>query len=369
MLSGMRFRRKRDGASEITVAGPGRPPAGLFEFIDSAAPGPLAQAVEHARAGRGASALVAAENTLLALLGAVEDGGPLSPDMAWALSQHAEVLHRFGDPDLAVAAADLALLAFMKRRDEINQMLVAKISYARAFTRAALVAADIHDRFGRPDYAEEARTLVAGAAGEDTNVTIEPALPFLADTSLARALGKVPPPGYARAASGMSAGFKSSITAPATDRSLILTVQRCSDHDAVVVADTLAAATVQTIAADPAAGVRLGLEAHVLYARQSEIQAPELRYNLGDHGPSWARALLLSSQAADGHDLRDLALDLAAWMGGVVENLMPFVLVNAETRALARECLAWHVRILRASGETEGASSAAQALRAVEALP
>lgn len=367
---GMRFRRKRDPVAKPMIAGPGLPPTGLFEFIDVAAPGPLAQALEHSRAGRGASALVAAENTLLALMAGHRDGGPFTPDLAWALSQHSEILHRFGDPDLAVAAADLALLAFIERRDEINQTVVAKVSYARAFVRAALVSADVHSRFGRPEYAQDARDCIAGLSGEATEVTIEPALPFLADTSLARALERVPPASLrARTASGMLERIRDSITAPATDRSFLLTFQRCSDHDPVLVADALAAAASQTIAADQAAGVRLGLEAHVLYARQSEMRDPQMRYNLGEHGPLWARALLSCSQAADQYGLRELALDLAAWMGGVVENLMPFALISPETRDLTRECLAWHVRILKASGESDGARNAAQALRNVEALP
>jgi hypothetical protein len=343
----------------------------LLELVEQAVPGPLTDAVEHARAGRGASALVAAENRMLALLDGLDDDEPFTIDVAWALSQHAEVLHRFGDPDLAVAAADLALRTFLNRGDEINRMLVAKASYVRAFIAAALIAADIHERFGRADIAESARSMAADAVAGSPGITIDPALPLLADMSLARALDRVRTPvaGRSREAGEAVGRIKGSVIAPATDCSLILTSGRCSELNPVLVAQLLAVGTEAVIADDPVAGLRLGLEAHVLYASLSEAQTSEMRYDFAAHGPHWARTLLLCSRAAAQHDLRDLALDLAAWMGGAAEGLAPFVVIDTETRSLARDCLAWHAEILESSGEIDGANRAAQALRALDEMP
>ncbi|HEV2635605.1 MAG TPA: hypothetical protein VGX23_10700 [Actinocrinis sp.] len=129
----------------------------FLELVEQAMPGPLKDAVEHSRTGRGASALVAAESRMPALRNGFDTQASYTVEIAWALSQHAQILHRFGDPDLAVAAADLAVRTFMKRRDEINQTLIAKAGYVRPFVAAALVAADIHRRFGRADLVRDHR--------------------------------------------------------------------------------------------------------------------------------------------------------------------------------------------------------------------
>jgi hypothetical protein len=119
---------------------------------------------------------------------------------------------------------------------------------------------------------------------------------------------------------------------------------------------------------DPAAGLRLGLEAHVLYARQSERQTPEMRYNMGEHGPPWVRTLLSCSQICEQHSLRDLALDLASWMAGIMNALAPFAFVDAGTRSLVRSCLTWHIEILNRSGDSEGAAEAAQVLQTIQGM-
>ncbi|MGW1507235.1 hypothetical protein ACWCQW_54340 [Streptomyces mirabilis] len=93
----------------------------------------LDDAVEKLHSGQGASALVSAENGLQAWLERFEDDDPFTVDMARALSQHAQVLHCWGDPDLAVAAADLAIRTFLNRRDEINRTASARRRHVPAF--------------------------------------------------------------------------------------------------------------------------------------------------------------------------------------------------------------------------------------------
>lgn len=328
----------------------------------------LDEAAGQCRTGQGASALATAENGIIGYLDLFDDDEPFTIEMARALSRHAEVLHRFGDPDLAVAAADLAIRTFMNRGDEINRSLAAKEIYVPAFIKAGLIAADIHERFGRDSIAASAKKIAVQAAPAPAAIGVEPPVPLLAEMTLARALDRIPPPSGSGPQPAVVGQLKSSVTAPAIDCSLICTSQRCTAGDALVVAGLFAAGTAAVMANDRAAGLRLGLEAHVLYAHQSERQTPEMRYNMGEHGPPWARTLLLCSQACERHDLRDLARDLASWMGGVVNSLVPFALVDTETRSLLRTCLTWHVELLNKSGDAEAAANAAQALQGIEGI-
>ncbi|MFD9286048.1 hypothetical protein ACFWD7_54485 [Streptomyces mirabilis] len=328
----------------------------------------LDDAVKKLRSGQGASALVSAENGLQAWLERFEDDAPFTVDMARALSQHAEVLHRWGDPDLAVAAADLAIRTFLNRRDEINRTASARGRYVPAFMKAGLIAADIHQRFGRSSIAASARGLVQDARPMVSSLKIEAPVPLLADMTLARALKQVTPAGDERAAE-LSREFARAVTAPATDCSLVTSSLRCTSADAPMVAGMFAAAATATSDREPAASLRLGLEAHVLYAHQSERQTPELRYNMGEHGPSWARVLLACSQICAHHGLRALTLDLASWMAGTVAALTPFAVIDLETRSVAHTCISWHAELMTATGDTAGAADAREALRNLDAMP
>jgi hypothetical protein len=256
-------------------------------------------ALEQAQAGEGASALVSTEIAITARLRDV----PVTIGTAIALVQHAEVLHQFGDPDLAVAAAGLAV-----------RILTDHGSGLSARDRSALARAE------------------AIAAGATDGMTV------------ARALGQAPPTG------------------------VVTTTQRCGSEDPLAVAGRFAGRAAAIMSTDPAAGLRLGLEAHVLYAHQSELQTLEMRYTMGEHGPAWARTLLLCSRAAEDTGRRDLALDLASWMGGTVDALVPFAFVDPDVFALLRACLAWHADLLRRSGDTAAAENAERALESVEAV-
>nr|WSY53887.1 hypothetical protein OG999_29740 [Streptomyces sp. NBC_00886] len=328
----------------------------------------LDDAVEKLRSGQGASALVSAENGLQAWLERFEGADPFTVDMARALSQHAEVLHRWGDPDLAVSAADLAIRTFLNRRDEINGTVAARMRYAPAFIKAGLIAADIHQRFGRSSIAASARGLVQDAGPNLPSVSIEAPVPLLADMTLARALKQVTPAGDERAAA-LTREFADAVTAPATDCSLVTSSLRCTSDDAPMVAGMFAAAATATWEREPAASLRLGLEAHVLYAHQSERQSPELHHNMGEHGPSWARVLLTSSQITARHGLRELTLDLASWIASTVAALIPFAVIDLETRSVAHDCSSWRVELMRAAGDRKGAANARKALRTLDAMP
>ncbi|MFI6251880.1 hypothetical protein [Streptomyces sp. NPDC051016] len=328
----------------------------------------LDDAVEKLRTGQGASALVSAENGLQGWLERFEGHDPFTVDMARALSQHAEVLHRWGDPDLAVGAADLAIRTFLNRRDEINGTVDARSRYVPAFIKSGLIAADIHQRFGRSSIAADARGLVRDARPDMPSVSIEAPVPLLADMTLARALKQVAPEGDQRAGAS-SRKFANAVTAPATDCSLVTSSLRCRSDDAPVVAGMFAAAATATWESEPAASLRLGLEAHVLYAHQAERQLPELCRNMGEHGPSWARVLLACSQITARHGLRELTLDLSSWIASTVAALIPFAVTDLETRSVAHDCSSWRIKLMTAAGDRKGAADARKALRKLDAMP
>jgi hypothetical protein len=308
----------------------------------------LDEGAEQSRAGRGASALVTSETGLLGHLARFVGDQPFDVRMAAAFSRHAAVLHRFGDPDLAVACADLAIRTYLNHQREVVG------GHADAFRQAAAIAADAHRAAGRLDIARSAEGLLERPI---PGATAAPALtgpePVLARTTLAQALDRVPAPSGAGRAS-----LRSALTAPATDCSLVATTQRCVPDDLPVVAGLLAAMAEAVVEREPGIGLRLGLEAHVLYAHGSEARLPEMRHNLGRHGPPWARVLLASSRTCEAHGSRDLALDLAAWLGGVAQQLVPFAIIDDVARTVAREGVGWHAELLDRSGDPEAAARA-----------
>lgn len=310
--------------------------------------GQLSEAIGDAGAGRGASALVAAEAGVRGHLDRFVGDQPFDAPMAAALSQHASVLHRFGDPDLAVAAADLAVRTYLHHQSDLVG------GHVIAFRRAAAVAVDVHRAFGRGEIARSAAGLAERLSpGVMSPPDVAEPEPLLARTTLAQALDRMPEP-----SAGGRASLKAALTAPATDCTLITTTQRCVPDDVPVVAGLLAAMAGAALDREPGVGLRLGLEAHVLYAHGSAAQLPAMRYDLGTHGPAWARMLLACSRTCEAHGRRELALDLAAWLGGVAQQLVPFAVLDEGTRALAREAVAWHAELLERAGDADGATQA-----------
>ncbi|WP_019060381.1 hypothetical protein [Streptomyces prunicolor] len=169
--------------------------------------------------------------------------------------------------------------------------------------------------------------------------------------------------------SARSREFTAAVTAPATDCSLVTSYLRCTSDDAPMVAGMFAAAATATWEREPAASLRLGLEAHVLYAHQSERQSSELRHNMGEHGPSWALVLLACSQITARNGLRELTLDLSSWIASTVAALTPFAVTDLETRSVAHDCTSWRVELMRAAGDRKGAAAARKALRTLDAMP
>ena len=132
---------------------------------------------------------------------------------------------------------------------------------------------------------------------------------------------------------------------------------------------SLAGLATDVLPGDPWSGVRLGLEAHVLLAGASRLESTALRHQLPAYGPAWAGVLLSCSLRAERGRDPALALDLAAWAGGVAEQMFPATLVDQEARTVAIGVLDHHGRLLARRGEVDRARDAAAAAARLRAMP
>ncbi|OLT33788.1 hypothetical protein BJF79_07770 [Actinomadura sp. CNU-125] len=119
-----------------------------------------------AAAGRGASAVLTLDEALTGYDAAAATG-PLSPlflDYGRALVVNADVLRRFGDPDLAVASADGAVRQYLNKSSEINSSVNGSTHIDR-FRRATAIASELHAAGGRLHLALQVDDMAVQAAG------------------------------------------------------------------------------------------------------------------------------------------------------------------------------------------------------------
>lgn len=86
------------------------------------------------------------------------------------------------------------------------------------------------------------------------------------------------------------------MTRPAIDCVIATPAHRCPPQLAPAYAVELAQLALSMLRAAPEAGLRMGLEAHYLFAVASEQQVLAMRYQFQDFGPAWARVLLACSR-------------------------------------------------------------------------
>lgn len=335
---------------------------------------------------RGASAIVELDSAVTAYI-QLTGGGP-SLDLARALSRNGLFLALFGDPDMAVGSADQALRIYLTTQKQGGPLQI-RAEDAGYLNQAAACAGIIHLRFGRQDIglaaaqlglqfdaAEADASLVRSALqklnsgaqmdaqtvakinqilsqrlGSDYYARGQSAAPDdLPSTTLASAL----------AASGadVDGGLAQALTRPARECKLLIPTQRCPLPVAPIYAAKLAAIAVKMMSAMPAAGIRIGLEAHYLFAAASRAQTTEMRHGFADFGVPWAQVLLACSMAFEAYKDTAMALDLASWAGGVAQQLAPFAAINADAASVARECIEHHGRLLIASGDRKAGEQA-----------
>jgi tetratricopeptide (TPR) repeat protein len=333
------------------------------------------RATAYGLAGAGASAIVDAQSAVLHYRQSVGDDpdDPRQLDVARVLAVNADVLAAYGDPDLAVSSADLAVRRYLQHGGAGGAQL----------HRALAVAVAVHGAHGRHDLADQAGTVTrrvggppGGASGGVPTVLAirqrssrPPALAVTVATALDAArqrLGRQPPQIGDRA-----------VVRPAVDVELVVPLDRVlvplgpgdrSADAAARLGGTLARLAAELLPLDVARGTRLGLEAHALLAGASRLESEVLRYQLPALGPPWAGVLLACSRQAEADGDPALALDLAAWAGGVAEQLFPATLVDREARTVAVAVLDHHGRLLALRGEQDRARDATLAAARLRAM-
>lgn len=297
------------------------------------------RAIGYGLAGAGASAMVDAQSAVLH-----HRGGKRRSDLARALAVNADVLAAYGDPDLAVASADLAVRLFLGRRPSGGPD-------REELRRALSVAAAVHGAHGREDLAAQ-----AGAVARRIGGLVGPAgaMPMVSQGRAARLRVTVAGAlGVVRERLGREAPWVGDrpVVRPAVELALVVPLDRvgCAGADAGArLGRGLAGLTTALLPLDGAGGARLGMEAHALLAGASRLGSGLLRDQLPAFGPAWAAALLASSRQAEAEGDRALALDFASWGAIVVERLFPATLVDRDTGAVATAVLDHRARLTAA---------------------
>jgi hypothetical protein len=376
------------------------------------------------------------------------------------------VLDRFGDPDLAVASADGAILLYTSLADAINSApdLDFHFGYLQA---VADVSARIHAASGRMDLAVQADELaiyavralakvgtsagaasgsVAGSAsgssagagpgssagagpgssagaGPDQQGGIAALAARLsrkglhltaagrpdrqdeAASCLAEGLAMDGPAarlavseweqsatrgGPVTLASALQAAARmlgrgrvgkellTAVAEPAAAGRIMSPSDRCTEESAPAWARELAEIAVDLLPRSADLGLRIGLEAHYLYAVGARHVAPDVRHQFDSSGIAWARLLLACCRALA--DMQEdwalpLALDLASWNFGVIIQLQPFVAtaqrylkigkpppgdLDTSVVPLVRDCLSLHAGLHVRNGDDAAAQQLTQ---------
>jgi hypothetical protein len=166
------------------------------------------------------------------------------------------------------------------------------------------------------------------------------------------------------------------VTAPAMKGSIIGPSDRCVPQLGAAFGSELAGIAVDLLPRAPRDGLRIGVEAHCLFAVCSRENPPYLRYQFAEFGVPWARLLLACCTALAGMPDQawalPLALDLAGWNLGVLRNLQPWMVLSAggaqagapaaglpaggvNVAELTRECFLQHASLHDRAGDQKAA--------------
>ncbi|WP_051799663.1 tetratricopeptide repeat protein [Catenuloplanes japonicus] len=344
-----------------------------------------------------ASAVLELDEAVSAYVILTERDDTHKADLARVLSLNAQVLSGGGgDPDLAVRSADMAVRHFLQLADRINARPDAPV-YARYLRGAARLAAEIHGGQGDLEMATQAADIavtVARSLAPAGLHEIRELIDALARSAAhLRAAGRIGEADAALAearltdpdadeaydadwtrltlaaaleAAGNALGRErveslSVLVTPPEGTALVIPTGRCPMQLAPAYAEQLAALAVALLDADPETGIRLAMEAHYLFAGASSAQTVQMRYQFAHPGTQWARLLLTFSRWLEAAGASPLALDLAGWLSGVAQRLMPFALLDADLRALVADSFEHHGNLLMASGDAEAGLAAINA--------
>jgi tetratricopeptide (TPR) repeat protein len=344
-------------------------------------------------------------------------GDPYLLDLARVLALNASALRAYGDPDVAVASADAAVGFYRSRLAALSGTPDAA-RHNRYLRLAAGIAADIHAAHGRLDAALDADDVaviaaraVATAAGlaqaSRDQANRELAIALTRTGAHLRVLGRygeaeslveegcrIDSAGAAFALAGwerVSAGvvpmtlaraldaavevlgagqvppvLLEALVGPAADRAVLVPSSRCSPQVSPGFAALLAGIAVQLLPSAAAAGVRIGLEAHYLFAVSSREQSTPMRHSYREFGFHWTLVLLVCSRHYAGANDLPMALDLAGWADAAAMGLVPFLAGAPALATLVRECLTNRADLYVRSGDLEAGAEVLRVVRSLE---
>jgi tetratricopeptide (TPR) repeat protein len=342
--------------------------------------------LSHLARGYAASAICEVDEAVSAYkaLGGEAATSPHHLDLARVLSVNGSVLHEHGDPALAVASADASIRMYLDRAAEINARPDSLV-HTRYLRAAAGVASQIHGERGRLHLAADADRFAVHTATAVALASKSPAdrgvlaaamtrqgfhLILAGDEDAGAALldqahgldaealrresaawqraraGEVPIT-LARAldAAARTLGaervpdvVRGIVNDPMARATAVCASERCSLQVAPAIALMVAELAIDLLDADRAAALRLGLEAHCLFAASSRARVEAMRREFASFGGPWARLLLACSPAylADGAEA--MVRDLARWLGGVLQQLAPLAVIDPGLASLVAEC-------------------------------
>jgi tetratricopeptide (TPR) repeat protein len=314
------------------------------------------------RWGRGASAVVDADRAVRGyrrLTSVATSDDPAHLDLARVLSAAAVVQLQFGDPDLAVGAADSAIRIYLNR-DRSATAADDLLVHGNYLAEALVVAELVHGVHGRAELSSTAGTYLSQMISRaERRAAIREAV----TTPSGTLLGDRAPLSstLAEALSGSGLGeLASELTLPAVECAITVPSERCS-LERVPAAGARLARSVAGLA-EPADELRVGLEAHWLLAAALETDAASLKLGFGDLGLEWLRALRACGTLLEDAGETDFALDLMSWAAGVGQRLTPFALKPATAREIC-DCFEQHARLLELTGDAETADQARHAAK------
>jgi len=303
-----------------------------------------------------AEAQQAAARALARARAAADPGGLGAIDAARVLAHAGSVQLRIGgDPDLAVGAADWALRDYLAAFGR-GGTLALPAAHAPAVLAAARVAYVVHTAAGRDDLARMAHRL---ATATDGGAPYDPA------AMVAEFRDSRPTLAAVLVAAGHD-DLAQALTAPATDVRLLVPAMRCSSQAAPAYAEQLG--RLGTEIGGPAE-VLLYLEAHALFAGASQDRVLSMRHDFGHFGQHWAAATMNFGQRMAEADETAAAVDAADWLGGIVGQLFPYTLLDAQARGTAEAGAEWQQAIYAMAGDTEAAARAGQLRQMLAAQP
>jgi len=322
----------------------------------------IRRAFAYGKIGAGASAMVDAQAAIEGYRNFVEgpDVEAHHLDYTRVLSKNADVLSAFGDPDMGVWAAQVAVRFFEAKKEEavhpphVRYYLKALDVADRILVAKALAEPrplnPYHPARGRTPYGEallilESRSGTAAGSllGGGSWTLNAPSLTLTFLSALKTATDVLGP-------DFLSDRLRRALDMPKEGAVPVIPIARVSDPSMrAEVAAALTSMATALLPRDAMAANRLFLEAHCMLAGSALLSAESMKR----YGPVWAQALVAFARHHSNCGHHALALDLAGWARTMTRELAGSAAQDTNLQSLLAECATLGAELLIASGERE----------------